>query len=236
LSRLERKAQTRETLVAVALQVFLERGFHAASLADIAAAAGFTTGAVYSNFSDKDELFVAVLDAEFARRAPLHERTMSTAKSFEEYVRRSAREHESFASEHPSWTGVYVEFWTHASQRPALRRRMATRYERLVATVAEQIQKSAAHFGLELVISATSAARGFFALTRGLGLEHLLNHTSLAAADLEMMLFAYAKGLVRTRSEPMTASRKKPNDNGQRTKKQRSAATVASTRARNGRA
>jgi AcrR family transcriptional regulator len=206
LNRLERKAQTRETLVAVALQVFLERGFHAASLADIAAAAGFTTGAVYSNFSDKDELFVAVLDAEFARRAPLHERALSDAQSFEEYVRSSARDHESFASEHPSWTGVYVEFWTHASQRPALRRRMATRYERLVAAVAEQIERAAKQFGLELVISSESAARGFFALTRGLGLERLLNQTGLTTADLETMMFAYAKGLVRTRSEQGTNS------------------------------
>ena len=59
----ERRRQlTREALVASARDVFAKRGFHAASLEEIAEAAGFTRGAVYSNFENKEELFFAVLD------------------------------------------------------------------------------------------------------------------------------------------------------------------------------
>ena len=50
LTRAERKELTRELLLDAAIEVFAQRGYHGASLEDVAAAAGFTKGAVYSNF------------------------------------------------------------------------------------------------------------------------------------------------------------------------------------------
>ena len=50
LSREERKARTRVDLLAAARTVFLRRGFHGATLDEIAEEAGYTKGAVYSNF------------------------------------------------------------------------------------------------------------------------------------------------------------------------------------------
>ena len=59
----ERRRQlTREALVAAAAEVFTVKGFHAASLDEIADAAGFTRGAIYSNFGSKEELLFAVYD------------------------------------------------------------------------------------------------------------------------------------------------------------------------------
>jgi AcrR family transcriptional regulator len=59
----ERRRQlTREALVAAAAEVFTAKGFHAASLDEIADAAGFTRGAIYSNFGSKEELLFAVYD------------------------------------------------------------------------------------------------------------------------------------------------------------------------------
>jgi hypothetical protein len=51
-----------------------------------------------------------------------------------------------YATEHPGWTAVYAEFWTHASRRHELRRRVATQHERLLN----------------------------YAISRGMGLETLL--------------------------------------------------------------
>src|SRR5437867_12636083 len=62
LSRQESQARTRERLVAAAERVFLKKGYHEASLAELARAAGYTTGAVYSNFSGKEHLALAVLE------------------------------------------------------------------------------------------------------------------------------------------------------------------------------
>src|SRR5260370_23487825 len=57
-----RREQTRHHLIEAAAAVFAARGYHGASLDEVAAAAGFTKGAVYSNFKNKEELFVAVLE------------------------------------------------------------------------------------------------------------------------------------------------------------------------------
>ncbi len=61
--REERKEETRAELIAAAGKVFAERGFHGASLDQIAAEAGYTTGAIYANFAGKEDLFLAVLAA-----------------------------------------------------------------------------------------------------------------------------------------------------------------------------
>jgi len=59
----ERRRQlTRDALVTAAADVFTHKGFHAASLDEIAEAAGFTRGAIYSNFGSKEELLFAVID------------------------------------------------------------------------------------------------------------------------------------------------------------------------------
>ncbi len=60
-----RRQQTREHLLAAAAEVFAERGFHGASLDEVAAVAGFTKGAVYSNFKNKEDLFLALFKANY---------------------------------------------------------------------------------------------------------------------------------------------------------------------------
>src|SRR6202034_428303 len=62
-----RRRQTRDHLLEAAAQVLAERGFHGASLDEVAAAAGFTKGAVYSHFKNKEDLFLAVLETLHAR-------------------------------------------------------------------------------------------------------------------------------------------------------------------------
>jgi AcrR family transcriptional regulator len=53
---------TRRALVAAGADVFARRGFAAASLDEIAEAAGFTRGAVHHHFASKEELFLAVVE------------------------------------------------------------------------------------------------------------------------------------------------------------------------------
>lgn len=59
-----RREQTRERLMAAALTVFASRGIIGASVEEICEAAGFTRGAFYSNFADKEDLVVALLRHE----------------------------------------------------------------------------------------------------------------------------------------------------------------------------
>ncbi|HEV2920825.1 MAG TPA: helix-turn-helix domain-containing protein, partial [Actinomycetota bacterium] len=65
-TRAQRRQQTRARLLDAAGQVFARRGFHAATVDEVADAAGYTKGAVYSNFANKEELFLALLDQRIA--------------------------------------------------------------------------------------------------------------------------------------------------------------------------
>ncbi|BCL84477.1 TetR family transcriptional regulator [Ktedonobacteria bacterium brp13] len=62
LTRDESRLHTRERLLEAATEVFSRRGFEAASVDEIADEAGFSKGAVYSNFASKEELFLTLLD------------------------------------------------------------------------------------------------------------------------------------------------------------------------------
>lgn len=62
ISRRDRQRQTREAIIFAARASFARDGYHGARLDEIARAAGFSKGAVYSNFANKAELFLAVMD------------------------------------------------------------------------------------------------------------------------------------------------------------------------------
>src|SRR5829696_2161842 len=66
LTRDERRIETRTDLLDAASRVFARQGFHAATLEDVAREAGYTTGAIYSNFAGKDELFLAAFEHQIA--------------------------------------------------------------------------------------------------------------------------------------------------------------------------
>ena len=61
-TRAESQAETRAQLLKTARQLFFDDGYHPTSLEKVADAAGYSKGAVYSNFRNKDELCLTVLD------------------------------------------------------------------------------------------------------------------------------------------------------------------------------
>jgi AcrR family transcriptional regulator len=75
-----RRTQTRERLMTAAIRVFAERGIIGASVEEISEQAGFTRGAFYSNFSDKDELVVALLRHEIETQYTAAEHAIAVMK------------------------------------------------------------------------------------------------------------------------------------------------------------
>jgi AcrR family transcriptional regulator len=63
------KQQTRAKVLAAARRLFSEAGYEGATIRDIAAAAGMSTGAVFANFSDKSDLFREIMLADMAALA-----------------------------------------------------------------------------------------------------------------------------------------------------------------------
>jgi AcrR family transcriptional regulator len=83
-----KRARTRELLLNAAFELFSERGLHGATLADVAARAGMTTGAIYGNFRSKEELFIALFERfTFAVNTTLREGLSFEGRSFREQMR-----------------------------------------------------------------------------------------------------------------------------------------------------
>src|SRR3954452_11648633 len=61
-----RAADTRERLISLAAQMFADEGYAAASVRDLAARSGMTSGAIYGNFKGKADLLVAAVDARLS--------------------------------------------------------------------------------------------------------------------------------------------------------------------------
>lgn len=66
-ARARSKELNRLKILASARTLFRERGYEAATLRDIASEAGLSTGAVFANFSDKNEIFLKIVEEETAR-------------------------------------------------------------------------------------------------------------------------------------------------------------------------
>ena len=126
VSRADRKARTRDDLLAAARLVFLRRGFRAASLDELADEAGYTKGAVYSNFRGKDDLFLALLDEHYTQRTLAHRAVMQELEfdDPEETRRAIARVMLEAYEREPAWWTLVADFSTHASRDPELSARL----------------------------------------------------------------------------------------------------------------
>jgi AcrR family transcriptional regulator len=66
--RAQSKLKTRRRVLDAARQLFMERGYEAATIRDIASHAGLSTGAVFASFVDKTDLFNVVMAEDFQRQ------------------------------------------------------------------------------------------------------------------------------------------------------------------------
>ena len=80
------REETREKLFQAAAEVFEEQGIGAASIEAIAAAAGLTRGAFYSNFADKDELIIAMLEDHVDRSIEHHRELLAQHRTPEGFI------------------------------------------------------------------------------------------------------------------------------------------------------
>ncbi|HEY6463514.1 MAG TPA: TetR/AcrR family transcriptional regulator [Polyangiaceae bacterium] len=91
------KAERRQQILSVAREVFAKRGYHAAKIEDIVAAAGVARGTFYLYFEDKRAIFEEIVDRTIARlgmsivRVDPHDGARSVADQVRENIRRIVR-------------------------------------------------------------------------------------------------------------------------------------------------
>src|SRR3954466_1386239 len=128
-TRAEKQTRTRTELIATAATVFAQRGYEGSSVEEIAERAGYSHGAVYSNFAGKSALFLAVFEQYMADRAqelaatqagiaddaPLETRARALA---DQWMERFASDRDSFL--------LHLEFLAASRREPELAERFGT--------------------------------------------------------------------------------------------------------------
>lgn len=127
-TRAQAQQRTRGALIRSASKVFARRGYHATTVDEIAETAGYSPGAVYSNFSGKEELLQATAEAYVERQAERWARDFEGASDAAARARAPADAWMAAVSEEPEEFLLFMELWAHAARNPALRQSFADRW------------------------------------------------------------------------------------------------------------
>jgi AcrR family transcriptional regulator len=179
LSRKQRQAQTREQLVAAASRVFARRGYHEATVEEIAAEAGFSTGAVYSNFSGKEELFLALADRQVSQRVGEIEAVADAAEREDDAGAEAAAQFRAFLERDPNWPLLFYEFWSLSVRNPSLQRELAERRDAIRDALADTLERVATKHGFELRFPPQALATAIAASLNGLAFERAADPDAL---------------------------------------------------------
>ena len=197
LSRSESKALTRERLLEAARVVFLEQGFHATTVDQIAEEAGFTKGAVYSAFDSKADMFLALYEERVERRAGEYLR-FAEGLGAEEQARAAVQEWVGVLRRDRDWSLVLIEFWAHVARDDKLRQRFARLHSTVRQALAEAFQSAADRSGRRLDAPSELLATASMALANGFALEGFVepDRVSGDAFETVAMLLGSAFGLL----------------------------------------
>jgi AcrR family transcriptional regulator len=154
-----RRNLTRTALIDAAAEVFARRGFHGAALEEIAETAGFTRGAIYTNFADKEDLFFAVIDR-------FNDGALSGfADLMKEQDGASGLDMGVLAEQWLDLVGadehlllLQLEWRLYALRNPDVKERLAAHRRRTVEAIAAFIEREAANVGFTLPFAADQFA------------------------------------------------------------------------------
>jgi AcrR family transcriptional regulator len=174
LSRAESRERTRARIIDAATRLFLRRGFRATSLEQVAEEAGFTIGAVYSNFDSKTAMGIAVVDELYARE----EQTLSDTLERVQHDDRDAlfQALSAWADAtigDPAWTRLEIEVAAFSAHEPAHRPATAARYARLRARCRQLIED---RLGGDERLDPELLATAIVGLALGIGAQRAADH------------------------------------------------------------
>lgn len=182
------RGEVRDRILDAALEVFAAAGFAGATIDAIGQAAGFTKGAVYSNFESKDELFLALLDRQFETRGALIATafdssggdTAATARALSRSMLESIHDQNEFYL-------VLTEYWLRAVRDPQLRDRLIARRRAAV----EQTLHVVDHVTTALPPQNLHAlAQLVVTMTTGVAMEEVLQPGTIDEAMLTRLIAA----------------------------------------------
>jgi AcrR family transcriptional regulator len=173
MTREQSKAHTRERLLAAARSVFARSGFHGASVEEVASEAGFSTGALYSNFDGKEDLFLVLMEREIEEHAREISDAVSARASMAERATGGARQWMTMIEREPELLLLFMEFWAYGVRDARVRPKVAARFAQMREVLTKLIADGAREFDLELEIPAEQLAVAVDALADGIARQKL---------------------------------------------------------------
>jgi AcrR family transcriptional regulator len=139
------RGDTREKLFEAAARVFEEQGIGGASIEAIAAAAGLTRGAFYSNFKSKDELIIAMLEDHVEQSIRRNLDLLARHKSLSDFIdalKTMDRSRQDPLGRSPLLHMEMILFVARAEKRrPDLAKRLRAR-RKLITDIVETVSKN----------------------------------------------------------------------------------------------
>jgi AcrR family transcriptional regulator len=169
-------------LIEAAAQLIGEKGFDRTSLEEVAAKAGMTRGAIYGNFEDREDLFLAVVESRWKPIVP-HLKPGATLK---EQMRILGKAVVAALPARRSAAIGAVSFHLYVLTHPEMRTRLVQENARIYRRAAKELLgyvKSS-----ELPMPAEKFVRVIHALTDGLFFTHFLN-PELITGDVILAAF-----------------------------------------------
>ncbi len=189
MTRAEKGEQVRRSLLDAARDVFVRDGFHGASLDSVADAAGLTKGAVYSRFSSKADLFLALLEERIAERVAQVESVLDS-ESPKRDAAAVTRQYLDVLRGQMAWTLLVLEFRIHAARDPELNRRYAELHDRFRAALVAAAARSFGRPPDEVL----PYVNGTLAIGAGVALEHAAHGEVFTVEQLERWTIAVMDG------------------------------------------
>jgi AcrR family transcriptional regulator len=202
LTRPEQNERNRTLVLDAARRIFLARGYHGATVEEIADEAGFSRGVVYSQFGAKADLFLALLERRMDERAA-EVAELAGGLSGEGGAVTLMEAAADRDRDDPGWGLVLIEFRAHAARDDDLKKRYAAAHQRTVERVAAFLGGIYHRAGQAPPLPAGHLAELVLALSSGAQLELAANPAALPAA-------VRAQGLRRLLATEAAAAR--PNE------------------------
>jgi AcrR family transcriptional regulator len=195
LTRKEKQAHTRECLMHSAATVFARRGLEQASIDEVAEQAGYTKGAFYANFKNKEELFLAMLDERFAKRIEDIEQVIASEGSPAQKARRGGDQFARMLAADPEWERLFFEFSAYAARDEDFREELVTRYRAMRNKIAAALDAEGDGDGGHKAIPLEQIALMLCIMGNGFALEKLLERDEIADDVYGTMLMIFFTGL-----------------------------------------
>lgn len=193
--RRQPRAQTREQLLHAAERVFAQRGFHGASVENISREAGLSTGALYSNFAGKEELFLSLYEERVERRRRELRAAVDEAGGGAAGLASAAASVGEAFEQDADWFLLYFEFALYAARDRDFAQRFGAVREEGLTELAAGIADGLEHAGLGDVADRLELARGLRALSYGLALDGLVEDDAAPGEVFARMLKLIFQGL-----------------------------------------